>query len=125
MTKILLAEQGNKTQWQLMADFLDRGFDLVVSEDGLDAVAIAQVEAPDVIVMSMDLPQLDGWQVTEQLKSSFYTQNIPIIAMTNENKIEDMRRCVLVGCDVHMVKPVQVDQLAKEIEALLSVNVSS
>jgi len=119
MAKILLVEQENTTQMQLLADFIHRGYDVLISEDGFDAVTTAQVEEPDVIVMSMNLPRLNGWQAVEQLKASSYTRNIPIIALTNENSIEETRRCILVGCDMNMAKPIQAKQIIKEIETLL------
>ncbi len=124
MVKILLVEQEVAVQMQLAANFTHEGYDVIVSEDGYDAVTAAQVEEPDVIVMSMDLPRLNGWQAAEQLKASTYTQNIPIIAMTNENSIEDTRRCLLVGCDTSMVKPVQTQKIVKEIELLLYININ-
>ena len=122
MTKILLVEQEVAAQMQLAANFTHEGYDVVVSENGYDAVTTAQVEEPDVIVMSMNLPQLNGWQAAEQLKASAYTQNIPIIAMTDENSIENTRRCLLVGCNTRMVKPVQPKMIVQEIEMLLCVN---
>ena len=124
MIKILLVEQEIVAQTQLVANFTDEGYDVVVSENGYDAVTTAQIEEPDVIVMSMDLPRLNGWQAAEQLKASSYTQNIPIIAMTNENSIEDTRRCLLVGCNTRMVKPVQAQKIVKEIELLLCINIT-
>jgi len=122
MTKILLVEQEVAAQTQLAANFAHEGYDVVVSENGYDAVTTAQVEEPDVIVMSMDLPRLNGWQAAEQLKASFYTQKIPIIAMTDENSIEVTRRCLLAGCDTRMVKPIHLKKIVQEIELLLHGN---
>ena len=119
MAKILLVEQEIAAQTQLVANFTHEGHDVFVSADGIDAVTIAEIEAPDIIVMSMELPLLDGWQVAEQLKASVYTQNIPIIAMTSENSIENTRRCLLAGCDTRMVKPVQAQKVMQEVELVL------
>ncbi len=125
MIKILLVEQEEAAQTELAANFTHEGYDVVVSENGFDAVTTAQLEEPDVIVMSMDLPRLNGWQAAEQLKASAFTQNIPIIAMTDENSIENTRRCLLVGCDTRMVKPVQPQKIVQEIEMLLCINGNS
>ncbi|KAA3657137.1 MAG: response regulator [Chloroflexi bacterium] len=122
MIKILLVEQEAAAQTQLAANFTHEGYDVVISGNGFDAVTTAQIEEPDVIVMSMNLPRLNGWQAAEQLKASAYTQNIPIIAMTDENSIENTRKCLLVGCDTRIVKPVHPKLIVQEIEMLLCVN---
>jgi CheY-like chemotaxis protein len=119
MAKILLVEQEIAAQSLLVANFKHEGHTVIVSANGIDAVTTAQIEIPDVIVMSMELPLLDGWHAAEQLKASVYTQNIPIIALTSENSIENTRRCLLAGCDTRMVKPVQAEKVMHEVELVL------
>lgn len=123
--KILLVEPDVSAQTLLAIRLKQQGLKVLLSNNGFDAVTTAQLEKPHIIVMSMELPRLNGFQAAEQLKASTYTQQIPIVAITTENTIEDARRCILVGCEGHVVKPVNIDQLMQQIRALLHVIVHS
>lgn len=125
MSKILLVEQNGPAQTTLQSGLTAQGHHILIAGNGFNAVTTAQIEEPDLIIMSMELPGLTGWQAAEQLKASAYTRQIPIVALTTENNIEDARRCILIGCDAHLPKPVDMDRLRRQVAALLLLTVHS
>lgn len=97
-----------------------RGYELLVAHDGADGVAMGNSEMPDLILMDMSLPVLDGWEATRRLKAAPETQDIPIIALTAHAMSADRDRALAAGCDDYDSKPIELARLLPKIEALLS-----
>lgn len=96
-----------------------RGYELLVAHDGAQGVAMGRSEAPDLILMDMSLPVLDGWEATRRLKAAPETQAIPIIALTAHAMSADRDRALAAGCDDYDSKPIELTRLLPKIEALL------
>jgi two-component system, cell cycle response regulator DivK len=96
-----------------------RGYELVVAHDGAEGVAMGRSETPDLILMDMSLPVLDGWEATRRLKAAPDTQGIPIIALTAHAMSADRDRALAAGCDDYDSKPIELTRLLPKIEALL------
>src|SRR5437773_2004598 len=97
-----------------------KGYEVLIAVDGAEGVALAQANAPDVILMDMSLPVLDGWEATRQLKAAPQTAAIPIIALTAHAMSGDRAKAVEAGCDDYDTKPIELDRLLGKIEALLN-----
>ena len=97
-----------------------RGFEVCIAVDGEQAIAVAHSERPDLILMDMDLPVLDGWEATVKLKASPDTQAIPIIALTAHAMAGDREKAIAAGCDDYDTKPVEFSRLVAKIEARLA-----
>jgi CheY-like chemotaxis protein len=97
-----------------------KGYEVVMAIDGESGVAMAHSEAPDLILMDMSLPVLDGWEATRRLKSEAATQGIPIIALTAHAMSSDREKALEAGCDDYDTKPVDLPRLLEKIEALLT-----
>jgi CheY-like chemotaxis protein len=104
----------------------DEGYTVISAEDGQDGVRLAQNKLPGIILMDMRLPNITGWEATQNLKAIEKTRHIPIIALTAQSTSQDLRRCFDAGCDAFMTKPIQFAQLFTKIEMLLnrSVNIA-
>ena len=96
-----------------------RGYELLVAHDGVEGVAMGQSEIPDLILMDMSLPALDGWEATRRLKAAPESQGIPIIALTAHAMSADRDRALAAGCDDYDSKPIELERLLPKIEALL------
>jgi two-component system cell cycle response regulator DivK len=120
MTKILLVEDNEMNRDMLARRLERRGYQVVVALDGAQGLQLAQAETPDLILMDMSLPVLDGWEATRQLKSQPATQAIPIIALTAHAMSGDREKAIAVGCDDYDTKPVEFSRLMEKIQALLS-----
>lgn len=120
MPKILLVEDNEANRDMLTRRLERRGYQVAVAMDGGTGVAMAQSEAPDLILMDMSLPILDGWEATRQLKSSSKTRSIPIIALTAHAMSGDHEKAVASGCDDYDTKPVELTRLLEKIEALIN-----
>lgn len=119
MPKILLAEDVEEN-WDMLSRRLKRrGYAVVIAPDGLQAVTLAGSEQPDLILMDMNMPGLDGWDATRQLRASAETRGVPIIAVTAHGMPGDRERAIEAGCDDHHAKPVDLPKLLAQIEALL------
>jgi CheY-like chemotaxis protein len=119
MPKILLVEDNDLNRDMLARRLERKGFQIVVAVDGEQAMTITQSEAPDLILMDMSLPILDGWEATRRLKSAPETASIPIIALTAHAMTGDREKAMAVGCDDYDTKPVELDRLLAKIQALL------
>jgi CheY-like chemotaxis protein len=120
MPKILIVED-NPENWDMLSRRLKRrGFEVVIAEDGEKGVAMSRSEAPDLILMDMNLPKLDGWEATKQIRASAGTKALPIIALTAHGMPTDKARSLEVGCNDHHTKPVDLTALLAQIEALLA-----
>lgn len=97
-----------------------RGYEVVLAVDGQSGVEMAQSQVPDLILMDMSLPILDGWEATRRLKADAVTQQIPIIALTAHAMSNDRDKAIEAGCNDYDTKPVELARLLGKIEALLS-----
>ena len=119
MPTILLVEDNELNRDMLSRRLLRKGFTVAIAEDGQAAVDLARAEAPDLILMDMSLPVLDGWEATRRLKSATETRAIPIIALTAHALAEDETRALAAGSDDYDTKPVDLDRLLLKMAALL------
>lgn len=123
MTKVLYIEDNDDNVYMLKMRFeMLEGFEVLVAEDGEVGCQIALVEIPDVILMDLDLPIVDGWQATRRLKADQRTQKIPIIALTAHAMAGSREKALAAGCDEFDTKPIEFDRLMQKINLLLSKN---
>jgi two-component system, cell cycle response regulator DivK len=119
MPKILYVEDNEDNIYMLVRRLERQGFAVVVARDGAQGVALARSEHPDLIVMDLNMPVLDGWQATRQLKSAPETKAIPVIALSAHAMSGDRERALEAGCDDYDTKPVRIDSLMAKIRTLL------
>jgi len=120
MSKILLVEDNEMNRDMLSRRLARKGYQVVLAVDGQSGVEMAQTEAPDLVLMDMSLPVLDGWEATRRLKAAPATQHIPVIALTAHAMSSDRDKALEAGCDDYDTKPVELARLLGKIEALLS-----
>ena len=120
MAKILLVEDNEMNRDMLSRRLQRRGYEVVIAADGGQGVALAQAERPDLILMDMSLPVLDGWEATRRLKADPDTSAIPIIALTAHAMSGDQQKALAAGCDDYDTKPVDLNSLLAKIEARLT-----
>ena len=119
MAKILLVEDNELNRDMLTRRLERRGFQVVSAVDGRGGIALGEQEAPDLILMDMSLPDVDGWEATRQLNSSSQTRAIPIIALTAHAMAGDRERAIEAGCDDYDTKPVELGRLLEKIYSLI------
>ncbi len=119
MAKILLVEDAEMSRDMLARRLARRGYEVVIAVDGGQGVTLAQTEAPDLILMDMNLPVLDGADATRQLKAASATRSIPIIALTAHAMAGDREKALEAGCDDYDSKPIEFERLLGKIEVLL------
>lgn len=119
MTKILLVEDNEMNRDMLSRRLVRKGYEVAIATDGAQGVEMANSLTPDLILMDMGLPVLDGWQATQQIKATAATRSIPVIALTAHAIAGDREKCIAVGCDDYDTKPVEFTRLLGKIEALL------
>jgi CheY-like chemotaxis protein len=119
MTKILLVEDNEMNRDMLSRRLQKQGFDVVIAIDGEEGVAKAKAEMPELILMDMSLPGIDGWEATRRLKAAPGTQTIPVIALTAHAMTDDREKALAAGCDDFDTKPVELPRLLSKIQALL------
>jgi two-component system, cell cycle response regulator DivK len=120
MAKILLVEDNEMNRDMLSRRLLRKGYEVVMAIDGEQAVAMAQSEKPDLILMDMSLPVIDGWEATRRVKAAEASSRIPIIALTAHAMSGDRERALDAGCDDYDTKPIEMPRLLEKIEALLA-----
>jgi len=119
MAKILLVEDSEMNRDMLARRLARRGYEVVIAVDGAQGVTLAQTEAPDLILMDMNLPVLDGSEATRQLRAAPATRSIPIIALTAHAMSGDREKALEAGCDDYDTKPIELERLLGKIEVLL------
>ncbi len=119
MPKILLVEDNELNRDMLSRRLVRSGFEVVIAIDGQQGVTMATSEAPDLILMDISLPVIDGWEATRRLKGDAGTKAIPIIALTAHALTQDREQAFAVGCDDFDTKPVELPRLLGKINALL------
>ena len=119
MARILLVEDNEMNRDMLSRRLERKGYEIVMAVDGQQAIDFAHSEKPDLILMDMSLPVMDGWEATRRLKADAQTSKIPIIALTAHAMAEDERKAREAGCDDFDTKPIELPRLLAKIESLL------
>jgi two-component system cell cycle response regulator DivK len=119
MTKILLVEDNEMNRDMLSRRLLRKGFEVVMAADGGQAVNMAETELPDLILMDMSLPVIDGWEATRRIKASEATKKIPVIALTAHAMAGDREQALAAGCDDYDTKPIDLERLLPKIQRFL------
>jgi len=119
MPKILVVEDNEMNRDMLSRRLERRGYEVIVAVDGEEGVARAKAEAPDLVLMDMSLPVLDGWEATRQLKAAPETKSIPVVALTAHAMAGDREKALEAGCDDFDTKPIDLPRLLGKLETLL------
>jgi len=119
MPKILLVEDNELNRDMLSRRLERRGFQVLIAVDGEQGVAMAQSEIPDLILMDMSLPVLNGWEAARELKAALETRAIPIIALTAHAMLGDREKAIEAGCDDFDTKPIELPRLLEKIDRLI------
>lgn len=119
MVKILLVEDNEMNRDMLSRRLAKRGFEVVMAVDGAQGVEMAGSARPDVILMDMSLPVMDGWAATRKLKADASTRSIPVIGLTAHAMAGDREKCLEAGCDEYDTKPVVFPRLLEKIQVQL------
>ena len=117
--KILLVEDNEMNRDMLSRRLVLRGHEVVIAEDGGVALEMALREFPDLILMDMGLPVMDGWEATRRLKADARTASVPVIALTAHAMADDRMRALEAGCDDFDTKPIDLDRLLGKVGALV------
>jgi len=125
MARILLVEDNEMNRDMLSRRLLRKGHEIAMAVDGAQGVEMAKAQMPDIILMDMSLPVIDGWEATRQLKADDATRSIPIIALTAHAMAGDQEKAREAGCDDYDTKPVELPRLLAKIAALLARKTSS
>ena len=120
MAKILIVEDNEMNRDMLSRRLIRRGYQIAMAIDGAQGIAAATTESPDLILMDMSLPIVDGWEATRRLKAEPLTRAIPIIGLTAHAMAGDREKVIEAGCDDYDTKPVELPRLLQKIEALLA-----
>jgi len=120
MFKILLVEDNEMNRDMLTRRLQRKGYEMAIAVDGEESVRMAQSQAPNLILMDIRLPVMDGWEAMRQIKIMPETQSIPIIALTAYAMAGDMEKCMNAGCDDYDTKPIDLPRLLEKMQALLN-----
>ena len=124
MPRILLVEDNEDNRDMLSRRLIRKGYEVLLASDGGEGVTQAALVRPDLILMDMSLPVLDGWEATRQIKAAAETSRVPVIALTAHAMSGDREKAVAAGCDDYDTKPVDLPRPLGKIEALLARNES-
>ena len=119
MSRILIVEDNEMNRDMLSRRLERRGYEVILAMDGRRGLAAARSESPDLILMDMSLPEIDGWEVARRLKSDDTTRSIPVIALTAHAMTSDRQRALEAGCDDYDTKPVEFERLLTKIQTML------
>lgn len=125
MPRVLLVEDNELNRDMLSRRLQRRGYEVLIAVDGQQGVAMAQAEAPDLILMDMSLPLIDGWEATRALKGAAETKHIPVIALTAHAMSTDRDKALEAGCDDYDTKPIELPRLLGKMEALIGAKPSA
>jgi len=120
MVRILIIEDNEMNRDMLSRRLQRRGYEVLLAVDGLQGMEMVRQDMPDIVLMDMSLPEIDGWEVTRQLKANEETRSIPIIALTAHAMAGDRERAMQAGCDDYDCKPIEFQRLLGKIEELTS-----
>jgi two-component system cell cycle response regulator DivK len=118
MTKVLYVEDNEDNIYMLKARLTRKGYSVLIAVDGAQGVAMATAEQPELILMDLSLPVLDGWEATRRIKAADATRHIPVIALSANAMAGDREKALAAGCDDFDTKPVELDRLLKKMEAV-------
>ena len=121
MSKILLVEDNEMNRDMLSRRLKRRGYEVLIAVNGVEGVEKASLEIPDLILMDMSLPVMDGWEATKKIKTDPATKSIPIIALTAHAMAGDREKALEVGCDDYDTKPIDLSRLLTKIETFIPV----
>ncbi|MEB3703069.1 Response regulator [Candidatus Bealeia paramacronuclearis] len=121
MTKILLVEDNEMNRDMLSRRLIRKGFEIEIAVDGQEGVSLAGQVHPDLILMDMSLPIMDGWEATRKIKGDAKTRSIPVIALTAHAMSDDKAKALEAGCDDYDTKPIDLERLLGKIEAALKI----
>jgi CheY-like chemotaxis protein len=119
MTKVLVVEDNEMNRDMLSRRLTRRGFQVIFAVDGQQGVDLARSERPDIILMDMSLPVMDGWEATRRVKSDDATRGVPVIGLTAHAMAGDREKAIDAGCDDYDTKPVELERLIGKMERLL------
>ena len=119
MATILIVEDNEMNRDMLSRRLRSRGYDVLLAVDGADGVDVARTSAPDLILMDMSLPVVDGWEATRRMKADLTLRSIPVIALTAHAMANDRAKALEAGCDDYDTKPIELPRLLAKIETLL------
>lgn len=115
MPKILIVEDNELSRDMLSRRLRRKGYEVLVATDGQEGIAMAQRELPDLVLMDLSLPDLDGWEATRRLKTDAKTQSIPVIALTAHAMSGDREKALDAGCDEYDTKPIDLRRLLSKM----------
>jgi two-component system, cell cycle response regulator DivK len=121
VSRILLVEDNEMNRDMLSRRLQRRGYEVIIAVDGQLGIEMAQSKAPDLILMDMSLPVIDGWEATRTLKAADSTRHIPVIALTAHAMSTDRDKALEAGCDDYDTKPIELPRLLGKMEALMKV----
>ena len=124
MARILLVEDQEMNRDMLSRRLKKRGYEVSIAVDGAEGVDKARSESPDLILMDMSLPVMDGWEATRTLKSDAATRAIPVVALTAHAMSTDREKAMEAGCDAYETKPVELNRLLETMKKLLEAQTS-
>ena len=119
MARILVIEDNEMNRDMLSRRLVRRGYHVILATDGRQGISAARLEAPDLILMDMSLPEMDGWEAARHLKTDATTRRIPVIALTAHAMVSDRKRALDAGCDEYETKPIEFARLLAKIQAML------
>ena len=116
MTKVLYVEDNEDNIYMLKNRLSRKGYTVLIATDGAQGVAMAAAEQPELILMDLSLPVLDGWEATRQIKAAETTRHIPVIALSAHAMTGDREKALAAGCDDFDSKPIELDRLIRKME---------
>jgi len=125
MSRILLVEDNEMNRDMLSRRLTRRGYHVITATDGRLGISAAQTEAPDLILLDMNLPEIDGWEAARRLKADHATRRIPVIALTAHAMSSDREKALEAGCDDYETKPIEFERLMSKIRAVLGLTETS
>jgi CheY-like chemotaxis protein len=119
MAKLLLVEDNEMNRDMLSRRLTRRGYEVAIAIDGAQGVEMARTETPDLILMDLSLPIIDGWEATRRIKAAQDTKHLPVIGLTAHAMAGDREKAMDAGCDDYDTKPIELERLLKKVETLL------
>ena len=119
MAKLLLVEDNEMNRDMLSRRLARRGYEVAIAIDGAQGVEMARTETPDLVLMDLSLPVVDGWEATRRIKASHETRHLPVIGLTAHAMAGDREKALEAGCDDYDTKPIEFERLLQKVETLL------
>src|SRR5687768_16398464 len=119
MAKLLLVEDNEMNRDMLSRRLTRRGYEVAIAIDGAQGVEMARTETPDLVLMDLSLPVIDGWEATRRIKAAQEARHLPVIGLTAHAMAGDREKALDAGCDDYDTKPIELERLLQKVEALL------